>query len=101
MQDLEWVRQAQETDGTYMFSGRLLVTRGAKAILSDQEIHLIVTDLKQFVSENNGIDYLVVYDHKRTQEKLFFIDQLNKEMIASGEFKQEYNYATLLLSSEY
>lgn len=101
MGNKDWVRQPQETEGTYMFSGQLLITSGARSLLTDEEINLIITDVKEFVEQENGIDYLLVYQHSKTKQKLFFIDQLNREMIASGGYKTEHNHATILLPSEY
>ena len=98
---MKWKRQQQEQDGTYFFSGKFLVTRGVKSLLSDEEIKTIYVQVQNLVKVQNGIDYLVVYFHEETQQKLFFIDQLNKEMIESGEFLPKYNYCTLLLAEEY
>lgn len=101
MKNKEWERQSQETSGTYMFSGKLLVTRCVKLLLSDEEINIIINDAKEFVKSENGIDYLLVYQNSKTRQKLFFIDQLNREMIDSGCYEPEHNHATLLLPSEY
>ncbi len=98
---MKWKRQPQETTGTYHFSGRFSVTSGVNALLSEEEILAIYQEVKQLVEENKGMDYLFVYIHEDTAQKLFFIDQLNTEMIASGQYKAEYNYCTLLLASEY
>jgi hypothetical protein len=97
----KWIRQPQEQSGTYFFSGKFLVTSGVQSLLNDNEIRAIYFDVQKLVKQYEGIDYLVVYIHEDTQQKLFFIDQLNKEMIASGEFLPEYNYCTLLLAEEY
>ena len=91
----------QEMEGSYFFSGKFLVTQGIQALLTPQEIASIYLEVQKLVKENDGIDYLVVYVHEDTGQKLFFIDQLNKEMIASGDFLPEYNYCTLLLAEEY
>jgi len=53
------------------------------------------------VEENKNLDYLQVFIHKDTGQKLFFIDQLSKQMIESGGYKSEDNYCTLLLAQEY
>ena len=101
LKTMKWKRQPQETTGTYHFSGRFLVTSGVQALLSESEIFTIYQEVQQLVKENNGMDYLFSYIHEDIKQKLFFIDQLNQEMIASGDFKEEYNYCTLMLSSEY
>ena len=97
----KWKRQPQEQEGTYYFSGKFLVTNGAQAILTQEEILAIYLEIQQLVKTNEGMDYLQVYIHEDSKQKLFFIDQLNREMIAGGEFLAEYNYCTLLLAEEY
>lgn len=93
-------RQTQECGGTYFFSGRFYVTASVQEALSPQEINAIYQDVQQYVKKHNGADYLFVFTNEQGQ-KLFFIDQLNTEMIASGEFAKEYNYCTLLFADEY
>ena len=97
----KWIRQPQEQSGTYPFSGKFLVTIGIQNLLSKEEIFAIYFDVQKLVKEKDGIDYLVVYIHETTNQKLFFIDQLNREMIASGDYLAEYDYCTLLLAEEY
>lgn len=98
---MKWKRKPQEQEGSYFFSGQFLVTRGIKDTLSDEEIKAIYFEVQKLVKEKNGLDYLQVYLHEDTSEKVFFIDQLNQEMIASGGFLLEYNYCTLMLAEEY
>lgn len=97
----EWEHQPEEVKGTYYFTGTFYVTKGIQESLSAEEIQAIYLYVKEKVKEENGLDYLQVFVHKRTGIKLFFIDQLNTEMIASGQFKPEYNYCTLMFASEY
>lgn len=98
---MKWKRQPQETEGTYMFSGQFLTTRGVTAKLTREEVLLIYNEIRSLVEKHNGLDYLQSYVHEETGEKLFFIDQLNREMIASGGYGKEDNHCTLLLASEY
>jgi len=95
-----WKRQKQERDGTYFFGGKFYATRGIVTELSIEEILFICQDLKAFVKEKNGIDYLQVYADEKGR-KLFFIDQLNKEMIESGQYRDDDNHCTLMFASEY
>ena len=97
----KWVRQPQEQGGDYWFSGQFLVTIGVQNLLVAEEILAIHLDVKALVKEKSGIDYLVTYMHSDTKVKLFFIDQLSKGMIESGDYLPEYNHCTLLLASEY
>ena len=97
----KWKRKPQECDGEYFFSGRFLITAGVQRLLSDDEIRAIYLEIQSLVQLHNGLDYLQVYVHEDTEQKLFFIDQLNTEMIQSGEFREEDNHCTLLLAEEY
>ena len=97
----KWVRQPQEQEGDYWFSGKFLVTNGIENLLTPEEILAIYLEIQKLVKAENGLDYLQVYVHSETGQKLFFIDQLSKEMIASGDFLPEYNHCTLLLAEEY
>lgn len=95
----KWIRQEQE--GTYLFGGTCYVTKGVVEALSEGEIRLICEDIKDIVVINDGIDYLLVYIHEDTKQKVFCIDQINKERIISAEHPQEQNYWTILLAEEY
>ena len=72
--------------------------------LSPEEIVFIVTDLHAFVEQENGIDYLQVYQADDGR-RIWCIDQLRKSVKDSGEFtpKQlaEYDHWTMLLPEEY
>ena len=98
---MKWKRKPQEQEGTYFFSGKFLVTNGVQAKLTSEEILGIYQEIQQLVKEESGLDYLQVYIHEETKQKLFFIDQLNEEMLESGEFAPEHNHCTLLLAEEY
>jgi len=98
---MKWKRQPQEQEGTYMFSGQFVATSGVVDLLSQSDIRSIFNEIRSLVKEENGLDYLQVYLHEESDKKLFFMDQLNREMIASGGFRIEDNYCTLLLAEEY
>ncbi len=95
-----WKRQPQERDGSYEFSGQLYATKGVSNELSADEILSIYQDVQAFAKNKHGIDYLQVYKDEKGR-KLFFIDQLNREMINSGEYAEEDNHCTLMFASEY
>ena len=96
-----WTRQPQQQEGSYFFSGQFLVTKGVSEALSRAEIIGIYQEIQALVQEKNGLDYLQVFTDEDNR-KLFFIDQLNKEMIESGEFNvKEHNYCTLMFAFEY
>lgn len=97
---MAWKRKPQEKPGNYFFSGKFYATRGVTDALSEDEILEIYRDLQAFVRQENGMDYLQVYesDDGRT---VWIIDQLNQEMIESGDFRPEDNHCTMLLPEEY
>lgn len=97
---MQWQRKPQEKPGTYFFSGQFYVTRGVQASLTPEEILAIYKDVLAFVKQENGIDYLQVYENEDGRV-VWIIDQLNQEMIASGDFLPQYNYCTMLLPTEY
>lgn len=97
---MQWKRKLQERPGTYFFSGQFYVTQGVQASLLPEEIIEIYQDLQAFVAQENGIDYLQVFECEDGRV-VWIIDQLNQEMIESGEYLVEYNYCTMLLPSEY
>ena len=95
-----WTRRPQERDGTHLFSGSFFVTQGVLANLSIGEILSIYLDIRAVVRKTGGIDYFQVYVND-TGDKLYFIDQCDREMMAQESFKEEYNHCTLLFDHEY
>ncbi|MBZ0097575.1 MAG: hypothetical protein K8F30_00745, partial [Taibaiella sp.] len=81
-----WTRKPQEQNGSYFFTGNFYVTRGVVTELSSEEITTIYLDVREYVHQNNGVDYLFVYTDTEGR-KLFFIDNLNREMIESGQYR--------------
>ncbi len=83
-----------------MFSGSLFVTQTIMKKLTPIEISEISDDILKFVQEKNGVDYFQVYEDDEGQ-KLYLIDELNREMIESGQYEAKDNHCTLLFSWEY
>ena len=95
-----WKRQPQEKRGDYFFSGQFLASRGVVSELTPDEILRIYQDIKSFVKDKDGIDYLQIYTDENGR-KLYLIDQLSKDMIESGEYAPLDNHCTLLWAHEY
>jgi len=95
-----WIRKPQEQYGTYYFSGKFYITHAILNNFTPNDITAIYIDIQLFVRESNGADYLQVYINDQG-DKLYLIDQLNKEMIDSGQFEAEDNYCTLMFAHEY
>lgn len=96
----KWVRKQQEQEGTYRFSGAFFVTRGVQSKVRPEDIAAIYFEIQTLVQENNGLDYLQVFENGKG-DRLFFIDQCNPEMMQDEAFKPEDNYCTLLFNYEY
>lgn len=101
MDSFKWKRQPQQNGGTYRFSGRFVATSGVASLLSEAEIMLIYWQVRHQVELNDGLDYLQVFVHADSGQKLFLIDQINDQMKASGGHPAEHDYCTLLLAEEY
>lgn len=95
-----FTRKPQETEGSYFFSGRLFITQGVEHALTIEEVYAVHRDVKAFVEQENGVDYLQVYQFEDGRV-VWLIDQLNKEMIESGDYDAEDNHCTMLLPEEY
>lgn len=96
----KWTRQPQEKEGSYFFAGQFYTTKGVATELTVDEIMEIYVNAKMHVWHNDGADYLMVYTDEQGR-KLFFIDNLNKEMIESGQYGPEHDYCTLMFANEY
>ena len=97
----KWQRQPQECDGDYHFNGQIYATRGILNRLPREEIMQIVNDVQKAVEEQLGLDYLQVFKEKETGQKIYFIDQLTKQQVDSGNYPLEENYSTLMFPEEY
>lgn len=95
-----WTRKPQEKGGSYFFAGQFYTTKGVATELTVEEIMEIYVDARNYVWHHNGADYLFVYTDEQGR-KLFFIDNLSKEMIESGQYRPEDDYCTLMFASEY
>ena len=80
------------------------MTTNLKNEIPLDEIIWIISDLRAFIQNEQGIDYLVVYI-RSDGKKIFCIDQLSKSMMESGDYTKkqikEYNYWTMLFAEEY
>lgn len=96
-----WTRQPQEQENQkHQFNGQFIVTAGVNEALTKVEVISIYYDVLKFVEEKGSIDYLQVYVDEKGR-KLFFINELDSDMIASGNYSPEDNVCTLLFAHEY
>ena len=97
-----WEPQPQETSGTYRFNGRFHCTTTIDNDLGRATILKIYQITLRLVQENDGIDYILAFEHRETGEFVWMIDQLNDEMQAaeSEEWVAEFNTCVLCYPSE-
>lgn len=91
--------QIQEVNGNYMFNGDFFITKTVFKRLPVEVIQQIRLFTQEMIIQHRGIDYIQVFTYKN--QKLFFIDQLNVEMLKSNGYEKEDNYCTLLFANEY
>jgi hypothetical protein len=98
----KWELQPQEQEGKYMFSGKMYVTRGVNESVPIDHIMQMVIEVKQRVIDNDGADYLQVFNNSEG-EKIFIIDQLDTIMKEGRpkEWLDENDCFTVLFSHEY
>ena len=101
----KWEIQPPEQPGTYRFEGSCFVTKDVKEAVPETDLEYILSQIRQRVAENDGADYLQVFIHSDSGQKIFVIDNLSSEMLQSDGYtetqKQEYNYFTILFAEEY
>ena len=100
--DFGWEHQPPEYDtGDYWFDGQFFITKRVKEEIPSIEITMIYAHIKNLVQQKKGIDYLHVFLQKERDIKLFFIDQVTRQSLQSGEQPPEHHYCTLLFAEEY
>lgn len=94
---MSWILLKQECTGTYKFSGAFYITKGVLEIMTREEALTLLAKAQERAKD--GADYLQVF--LKHGQKLFLIDNLNQEMVDSGDYSDEDNYCTLMRSDEY
>ena len=96
---MNWTRQPQEQKNQkYFFTGKCLMTSGAKGLMTKEEAITIIQELQALAVEQKGIDYLQTYKNEKGQ-RIWVIDQLDEGM--KPNHPEEHDYFTFLLPSEY
>jgi hypothetical protein len=93
--------QLQQQEGNYCFSGKFYITSNAQSLLTTEEILEIYTFTQDLVKQHQGVDYLQVFYCIEQNCKLFFVDNLSKSMLESGQYSKDDHYCTLMLVSDY
>lgn len=102
MKDFGWERQEPEVkSGDYWFDGKFYATSGVDNAIPRPEILMIYTDILNTVGHQGGQDCLQVYVQKEKNYKLFFIDNVSRSSLSSGEASREDHYCTLMFAHEY
>lgn len=95
-----WIRQEQQDNDNYTFSGQFVISHAVRSLLPKVEIISIYYDILKLVQEKGGIDSIQVYTDERNRT-LHFIDQSNKHlMINEGDGTKE-NLCVLYFAHEY
>ena len=101
----KWEIQPPEQSGTYRFEGRCYVTKAVKEAVHETYLENMISQIRQMIAENDGADYLQVFIHSESGQKIFVIDNLSSEMLKGEGYtetqKREYNYFTILFADEY
>ena len=91
---ISWKRIPQSFDrGTFTYSGKALISRAVYEMLEPEDISWIANDLKNYIKQKQGADFVQVY--KTTAHNLRVIITDNKsqnelqEMRESGSYNEE------------
>lgn len=102
---MTWKRRPKDRPGEYFFSGLTYLTRGVAELFTAADIAVLREDLRRFVQEMDGVDYVQIYDHLESGQVVYCIDQLSEPMKNSGRYSEKeieaYGYNTILLREEY
>ena len=98
---MKWKLQPQEKEGIYQFNGLFLATRKIVDTLDPSDVISIYSMIRSLVDKKGGLDYLQVFIHEESKEKLFFIDQITPGQKQSTEVSVEDNHCTLMFAYEY
>ena len=97
--ETDWVRKPQEHD--YWFSGQFKITDQVKELLDEIEIMAIYFETQELARKKQGLGHLQIFERSSDGKQLWFIDNLTRSQIKSGEHSREENYCTLMVSEEH
>ena len=97
---MHWKHMLQEQPGSYQFSGPLYVTDTVAATIHLEDILSLFLFVREFVEAHGGAEQIQIFESE-AGDRLYLIDQLSPEMLASSRYKEADNFCTLLYSSEY
>jgi hypothetical protein len=102
---MKWKRQTEEQSGDYSFSGKIYLTSGISEAIPMEEIHALILDLRSTILESGNLDYLQVYVHEETKEKIYWIDNISESRKQADHLTpmqiEDYDYSTILFPHEY
>jgi hypothetical protein len=93
-----WQRLPQEQSGKYFFSGKIInINWSVTADIQLPETLILFSILRKMAEKANGLHAVQAFVHsKDSSKKLYFVDNLSNDMIASGKFKEDENYCTVM-----
>ena len=90
--DRKWFMQPLKITGVFRFYGELVLSNSIRKALNNQDINLILMDIKHAVQKNGGIDYLQIFSN-RSRKKIYVVDNFRKGIEKSCVyimFEEEY-----------
>jgi len=91
----------QEEEGSYLFDGLFVITKGINEILTKEEILEIYTFTRELVKQHEGIDYLQVFYHIESDSELLFINQVSDLKANTPRDAFNVRSCTLMFAYEY
>jgi hypothetical protein len=98
-----WQLLPKEQSGNYFFSGKVININCS--VIDDiqlPEILLLFSMLRKIAAKTNGLKAVQAFVHSNDKsKKLYFVDNLSKEMINKGKFQEDENYCTIMWDYEF
>jgi hypothetical protein len=98
-----WQRLPHERSGKYFFSGKIInINWSVTDDIQLPEILLLFSMLRKMAEKADGLHAVQAFVHsKDSSKKLYIVDNLSQEMIATGKFKEDENYCTVMWDYEF
>ena len=97
----QWLLQKQS--GSHFFTGKLININCS--VIDDiqlPEILLLLDVVRKFAERLNGLNAVQVFVNSQdSSKKLYLVDNLSKEMIESGKFKEVENICSVMWDYEF
>ena len=101
--DHAWRLLPQEGTGTFQFNGQFKVSNTVNHFLDTRIILHFYNEVKREVLRRGGAEQIFVIERivDGKIEQIFLVDELNSEMIASGDYDVRDNFCRMIFNYEY